>query len=82
MALPVLAKFARHVRRSGHLRRKSWRPAATLVVFDTFNAQGHRLLNRHILDAAFMLLVTTAILGPILRERYVPRIVSDLAERK
>ena len=55
--------------------------AATLVVFDTFNEQGHRLLDRHILDAAFMLLVTTAILGPILTERYVPRTVSDLAER-
>ena len=26
-------------------------------------------------------LVTTAILGPILTERYVPRTVSDLAER-
>jgi Kef-type K+ transport system membrane component KefB len=55
--------------------------AATLVGFDTFNAQGQRLLDRHILDAAFMLLVTTAILGPILTERYVPRMVSDLAER-
>ena len=79
--LPVLAKFACGTADNRSLTPRVSALAATLVGFDTFNAQGHRLLNRHILDAAFMLLVTTAILGPILTERYVPRTVSDLAER-
>jgi Kef-type K+ transport system membrane component KefB len=56
--------------------------AATLVGFDTLNAQGQRLLDSHILDAAFGLLVTTAILGPVLTERYAPLMVNDFAKRR
>ena len=56
--------------------------AATLVGFDTLNAQGQRLLDSHILDAAFGLLVTTAILGSVLTERYAPLMVNDFAKRR
>jgi Kef-type K+ transport system membrane component KefB len=56
--------------------------AAALVGFDTLDAQGQRLLDSRILDAVFVLLVTTAILGPVLTERYAPLMVKDFANRR
>jgi len=56
--------------------------AAALVGFDTLNAQGQRLLDSRMLDAVFVLLVTTAILGPVLTERYAPLMVKDFANRR
>jgi Kef-type K+ transport system membrane component KefB len=49
--------------------------AATLVSYDTVNAAGKRLLDDRMLNAVLVLLVTTAILGPILTERFAPGMV-------
>ena len=51
--------------------------AATLVGFDTFNPAGQRLLDSRILNAVFVLLITTSILGPVLTERFAPRMFGD-----
>jgi hypothetical protein len=48
--------------------------AAALVGYDTLNAAGRRLLDRHALNAVFVLMLTTSILGPVLTERFARRI--------
>jgi Kef-type K+ transport system membrane component KefB len=47
--------------------------AATLVAFDTFDSAGHRLIDERLLNAVLVLMLTTAILGPVLTERFAPR---------
>jgi Na+:H+ antiporter len=58
--------------------------AATLVGYDTRNASGARLVDHNILDTVFVLILTTATLGPILTERFAPRMLKPAggAERK
>ena len=51
--------------------------AATLVAFDTFDPAGHRLIDERLLNAVLVLMLTTAILGPVLTERFAPRMVHD-----
>jgi Kef-type K+ transport system membrane component KefB len=51
--------------------------AATLVGFDTFNASGQRLLDGRMLNAVLVLMLVTSILGPILTERFTPRMLQD-----
>ena len=51
--------------------------AATLVAFDTFDSTGHRLIDERLLNAILVLMLTTAILGPVLTERFAPRMVHD-----
>ena len=46
--------------------------AAALVSYNTVNAAGQRLLDQTMLNAVLVLLLTTAILGPMLTERFVP----------
>jgi hypothetical protein len=46
--------------------------AATLVAFDTFDLSGHRLIDERLLNAVLVLTLTTAILGPVLTERFAP----------
>ncbi len=46
--------------------------AATLVGFDTFNPAGERLIDGRILDAVFVLMLTTATLGPLMTQHYEP----------
>jgi Kef-type K+ transport system membrane component KefB len=46
--------------------------AATLVGYDSVNAVGQRLLDGKMLNAVFVLLLVTSILGPILTERFAP----------
>lgn len=47
--------------------------AATLVAYETVNPAGQRMLDSKILNAVLFLLVATSILGPVLTERFAPR---------
>jgi len=47
--------------------------AATLVTHQTFNAAGQRLLDDRMLNVVLVLVFTTSLLGPILTERFAPR---------
>jgi len=53
--------------------------AATLVAFDAFDAAGHRLIDDRLLDAVLVLMLTTSILGPVLTERFAPRLLEGEA---
>ena len=53
--------------------------AATLVAYDTRNAAGERLLDGKMLNTVLVLLLVTAILGPILTERFARGMVSEPA---
>jgi len=46
--------------------------AATLVGFNTFDPGGQRLIDDRILNAVFVLMLSTSILGPVMTERYTP----------
>ena len=48
--------------------------AATLVAYDTFNPAGQRLIDKEVLNVVLVLMLTTAILGPVLTERFAPRL--------
>jgi Kef-type K+ transport system membrane component KefB len=50
--------------------------AAALVAYDTFDPGGQRLLDEKMLNAVLVLMLTTAILGPVLTERFLPRMLS------
>jgi TRAP-type C4-dicarboxylate transport system permease large subunit len=52
--------------------------AATLVARSTPNAAGQPLLDHQILNAVLVLVITTSVLGPLLTERFVPRMVADV----
>jgi Kef-type K+ transport system membrane component KefB len=47
--------------------------AAALVAYDTRNAAGQRLLDTTMLNAVLVLMLVTSILGPLLVERFAPR---------
>ncbi len=55
--------------------------AAALVGFNTFNPAGERLIDDRILDAVFVLMLTTATLGPILTQHYAPLMLESRASR-
>jgi Kef-type K+ transport system membrane component KefB len=50
--------------------------AATLVAHDTIGAAGQRLLDDRMLNVVLVLVLVTAILGPVLTERFAPRLAS------
>jgi hypothetical protein len=50
--------------------------AATLVAHDTLGAAGQRLLDDSMLNVVLVLVLVTAILGPVLTERFAPRLAS------
>ena len=54
--------------------------AATLVAYKTFNAAGQPLLDARMLNAVLIMVLVTAILGPVLTQRYVPRMVAEAKE--
>ena len=56
--------------------------AATLVAFKTFNAAGQPLLDERMLNAVLIVVLVTAILGPILTQRFAPQMLRDSASRK
>ena len=49
--------------------------AATLVAHDTLGATGQRLLDDRMLNVVLVLVLVTAILGPVLTEHFAPRLV-------
>jgi Kef-type K+ transport system membrane component KefB len=53
--------------------------AAALVAYDTLDPQGQRLIDQSMLNAVLVLMLTTAILGPVLTERFGPRMGRELA---
>jgi Kef-type K+ transport system membrane component KefB len=54
--------------------------AATLVAHETLGAAGQRLLDDRMLNVVLVLVLTTSILGPVLTERYAPRLVHPVRE--
>jgi hypothetical protein len=46
-----------------------------LVAHDTLGAAGQRLLDDRMLNVVLVLVLVTAILGPVLTERFAPRLV-------
>ena len=53
--------------------------AATLVAHDTLGATGQRLLDDRMLNVVLVLVLLTAILGPVLTDLFAPRLTSDRA---
>lgn len=51
--------------------------AATMVAYDTFNAQGERLLSETMLNSVVVLVVVTSILGPVLTRKFGARITDS-----
>ncbi len=49
--------------------------AATLVAYDTFDANHQRLIDTRMLNVVLALMLFTSILGPILTERFAPRLL-------
>jgi Kef-type K+ transport system membrane component KefB len=56
--------------------------AATLVAYDTFDPAGQRLIDKEVLNAVLVLMLTTAILGPVLTERFAPRLRDEASVPK
>lgn len=48
--------------------------AAALVAYDTFDAAHGRLLDTRMLNVVLVLMLATSILGPVLTERFAPRL--------
>ncbi|WP_299065092.1 cation:proton antiporter [Accumulibacter sp.] len=55
--------------------------AATLVAHKTFNASGQPLVDSRMLNAVLIVVLVTAILGPILTQHYAPRMLDELPPR-
>jgi Kef-type K+ transport system membrane component KefB len=53
--------------------------AAALVAYDTFDPEGHRLIDGKLLNVILVLMLTTSILGPVLTERFLPRMIREEA---
>jgi Kef-type K+ transport system membrane component KefB len=56
--------------------------AAALVGFNTINPAGERLIDGRILDAVFVLMLTTATLGPVMTQHYAPLMLESQASRR
>ena len=55
--------------------------AATLVAYRTFNAAGQPLIDSRMLNAVLMMVLFSAILGPVLTQRFAPRMLGTTADR-
>jgi Kef-type K+ transport system membrane component KefB len=51
--------------------------AATLVAHKTFNTHGQAMLDNRMLNAILIVVLVTAILGPILTQHYAPRMLAE-----
>src|SRR5262249_191329 len=49
--------------------------AATIVAFHTFDSAGQRLIGSELLNVVLVLMLTTSILGPLLSDRLIPRLL-------
>ena len=56
--------------------------AATLVAYHTVNSDGQRMLDERMLNAVLVLMVATSILGPVLTERFAPRMLDAEARQR
>jgi Kef-type K+ transport system membrane component KefB len=54
--------------------------AATLVAYDTFDAQHQRLIDGRMLNVVLALMLFTSIIGPILTEHFAPRLLRGPSE--
>jgi Kef-type K+ transport system membrane component KefB len=54
--------------------------AATLVAFRTFDPLHQRLLDERVLNVVLVLMLTTAILGPVLTQHFAPRLRGELTK--
>jgi len=55
--------------------------AATLVAFNTLNPAGQRLVDTRLINVVLILVLSTAILGPILTEHFAPRLLGNDAKK-
>ena len=57
----------------------AWRRhlAEPLVAFDTRNPPGQRLIDSRLLNVVLVLMLTTSMLGPVLSERFAPRLLNE-----
>lgn len=51
--------------------------AAALAAYGTMNPAGQRLVDQHLLNVILVLVLTTSILGPVLTQRFAPRMLED-----
>jgi Kef-type K+ transport system membrane component KefB len=58
------------------------RLAAALVAFNTLDPAGQRLIDRRMLDVVLVLMLTTAILGPLLTQQFAPHMLADSSARE
>jgi Kef-type K+ transport system membrane component KefB len=56
--------------------------AAMLVAYHTVNADGQRMLDERMLNAVLVLMLATSILGPVLTERFAPRMLEVEARER
>jgi Kef-type K+ transport system membrane component KefB len=56
--------------------------AAAIVAYDTRNAAGQRMLDDAMLNAVLVLMLATSIIGPILTERFAPRMADRPTEER
>jgi len=56
--------------------------AATLVAFNTFDPLHQRLIDHRMFNVVLVLVLTTATLGPVLTERFAPRMLEDSSAKK
>jgi Kef-type K+ transport system membrane component KefB len=56
--------------------------AATLVAYHTVNSEGQRMLDERMLNAVLVLMLATSILGPVLTERFAPRMLDAEARER
>ena len=54
--------------------------AAALVAYHTVDANGQKLLDERMLNAVLVLMLATSILGPVLTERFAPRMLDSETE--
>lgn len=55
--------------------------AATLVAYRTFNASGQPLLDSRMLNGVLIMVLVTSILGPVLTQRFAPRMLKRAPDR-
>ena len=51
--------------------------AAALAAYDTYNSAGQRLVDDRLLNVVLVLMLTTAILGPVSTARFAPRMLPE-----
>jgi len=51
--------------------------AATLVGYKTLDPAGRPLIDDHVLNSVFVLMVSTSILGPVITQHYTPQMLAE-----